>query len=275
MTGLRIGADIGGTWLRAAIARPGSATPRRLRRRLRPGQTPEQALRSLLRAAKRGGARVDSLTAGIRGFWRRSDQRRLKRRLLPFARRVRILSDMELAWYAALGGEPGVLVIAGTGSVAYGRDGHGRRARAGGLGHLFGDPGSAFWIGRTWLQGRPEAEALGYARRRDSLSAISALANRILRLAADGKRRRPGDGDPVAAARRITDAAAQELADLALRLSRKLRFRGRIPLSWHGGVFRNPRFAAQFLKRLDRRFQPHPPSLAAEVAAARLVQWSR
>lgn len=270
MTRLRIGADIGGTWLRAASERSGTGEVRRLRRRLGPGQTPEQALRSLLRAAQRGGGQVDSLTAGIRGFWRRSDQRRLRTRLQPFARRVRILSDMELAWYAALGGEPGVLVIAGTGSVAYGRDGDGRRARAGGLGHLFGDPGSAFWIGRTWLQGRPEAEALGYARRKDSLAAISALANRILRMAS-----RPNPGTAERRARRITDAAAQELADLALRLSRKLRFRGRIPLSWHGGLFRDPRFAAQFLKRLDRRFRPHPPALAAEVAAARLVQWSR
>jgi glucosamine kinase len=59
-----------------------------------------------------------------------------------------IIGDMEIALQAAFGAAPGVIVIAGTGSIAYGRDQQGRTARAGGWGFAISDEGSAHWIGR-------------------------------------------------------------------------------------------------------------------------------
>src|SRR5262249_7281093 len=50
-----------------------------------------------------------------------------------------------------LAGQPGVVLIGGTGSVAYGRNAAGCAARAGGWGYLAGDEGSAYWIGRESL----------------------------------------------------------------------------------------------------------------------------
>ena len=56
---------------------------------------------------------------------------------------------MEIALDAAFDTGPGIVVIAGTGSIAYGRDRQGRTARAGGWGFAIGDEGSAHWIGRA------------------------------------------------------------------------------------------------------------------------------
>jgi glucosamine kinase len=62
---------------------------------------------------------------------------------------ISVVGDMEIALEAACGSGPGVIVIAGTGSIAYGRGHDGRIARAGGWGFAIGDEGSAHWIGRS------------------------------------------------------------------------------------------------------------------------------
>jgi glucosamine kinase len=62
---------------------------------------------------------------------------------------IAVVGDMTVALEAAFGSGPGVIVIAGTGSIAYGRDAEGETARAGGWGFAISDDGSAHWIGRT------------------------------------------------------------------------------------------------------------------------------
>ncbi|HXW15189.1 MAG TPA: BadF/BadG/BcrA/BcrD ATPase family protein, partial [Terriglobia bacterium] len=62
---------------------------------------------------------------------------------------IEIVGDMVIAMEAAAGSGPGVVVIAGTGSIAYGRNEAGRTARAGGWGFAISDEGSAHWIGRA------------------------------------------------------------------------------------------------------------------------------
>lgn len=61
---------------------------------------------------------------------------------------VEIIGDMVIAQEAAFGGGPGMIVIAGTGSICYGRDVRGETARAGGWGPAISDEGSGDWIGR-------------------------------------------------------------------------------------------------------------------------------
>ena len=65
--------------------------------------------------------------------------------------RLFLLSDYEIAHAGALGGEEGIIVISGTGSVCYGRTKDGRSARSGGWGHLIGDRGSAYGLGHDAL----------------------------------------------------------------------------------------------------------------------------
>ena len=62
---------------------------------------------------------------------------------------IEVVGDMQIALEAAFDEGPGVIVIAGTGSIAYGRDRQGNTARAGGWGFAIGDEGSAHWIGRA------------------------------------------------------------------------------------------------------------------------------
>jgi glucosamine kinase len=64
---------------------------------------------------------------------------------------VVLVHDSAIAHAGALGGKPGVVVIAGTGSVAYAVNERGNTALVGGWGYLFGDEGSAFWIARKAL----------------------------------------------------------------------------------------------------------------------------
>jgi N-acetylglucosamine kinase-like BadF-type ATPase len=62
---------------------------------------------------------------------------------------IDVVGDMEIALEAAFADGPGVILIAGTGSIAYGRDKNGETLRAGGWGFEIGDEGSAHWIGRA------------------------------------------------------------------------------------------------------------------------------
>src|SRR5579863_2472772 len=62
---------------------------------------------------------------------------------------IDVVGDMQIALEAAFDTGPGVIVNAGTGSFAYGRDQQGTTVRAGGWGFAIGDEGSAHWIGRA------------------------------------------------------------------------------------------------------------------------------
>jgi len=59
-----------------------------------------------------------------------------------------VIGDMEIAFDGAFMGGPGLVVIAGTGSIAYGRNERQDSARAGGWGSVISDEGSGYWIGR-------------------------------------------------------------------------------------------------------------------------------
>ena len=62
---------------------------------------------------------------------------------------IDVVGDMVIAMEAAFAGLPGIVVIAGTGSVAFGRNEKGESGRAGGWGHAISDEGSGYWIGRS------------------------------------------------------------------------------------------------------------------------------
>ena len=88
-----------------------------------------------------GVDRPDDLAA-VRGIMRR----------IGHQARVLVVNDALVALEAGAPGEPGVVIISGTGSIAYGRNRAQRAARAGGWGHVLGDEGSGYWIGRAALR---------------------------------------------------------------------------------------------------------------------------
>ncbi len=109
------------------------------------------ALASALDAARRDArlpeaTRYSAIVAGVSGY---AGRVRGSAPVLP-AERLTLLHDAPIAHAGALGGQPGIVVIAGTGSVVYGCA-PGVTWSAGGWGYLFGDEGSAFWLARESL----------------------------------------------------------------------------------------------------------------------------
>lgn len=79
------------------------------------------------------------------------DKESYARELIRSAR-YKLTHDAEIALTGAAAGEPGIIIIAGTGSVAFGKNAAGKMARAGGWGYIFGDEGGAFDIVRQALR---------------------------------------------------------------------------------------------------------------------------
>ena len=68
------------------------------------------------------------------------------------AEKLTVGHDAPTALFGATAGKPGVVVIAGTGSVVFGVNSSGETARAGGLGYLFSDEGSGFWLAAQMIR---------------------------------------------------------------------------------------------------------------------------
>ncbi len=204
----------------------------------------------------------------------------------PRTRNVRIVHDTEIAHAGAFDGAPGVLVIAGTGSVALAIDEHGNRARAGGWGYYFGDEGSALWIARTALRfameehdcGRSSAiEQAAHVRLgADSLREIQhAYANGTLdrvRLAAFAPAVCMLAQNDEPASKLIVDAAARALGEIAAIAGDRL---GCTTVSYAGGLFTSE-FVRTFGEQLAalrpacRLIAPrHPPEIGALLLARR------
>ncbi len=165
---------------------------------------------------------------------------------------VEVVGDMVIAMEAASGVGPGVIVIAGTGSIAYGRNEAGQTARAGGWGFAISDEGSGHWIGvkavsaamRAFDQGETTAlldsamKTWGLSSREQLIMAANAspppdfaglLPSVLSANEAD---------DP--AAHDILAQAGAELAALAkIVLARLFDARAAAPVAMSGGVFRN------------------------------------
>lgn len=98
---------------------------------------------------------ISFATIGLAGV-RRKDIRECTREKLSEGlkeiRSIELLTDGEIALYGATDGKPGLVVIAGTGSICCGRNQQGKQACAGGWGPIVGDEGGATWIARKALQ---------------------------------------------------------------------------------------------------------------------------
>ncbi len=164
------------------------------------------------------------------------------------------INDVEIAWAGALTGKPGLHLVAGTGSIGFGKDTKGKTARSGGWSEIFGDEGSAYWLGiellrlfskqadfrleRSILYNllqnhyclKRDSDLIGQVREAKSRKDIARLAMIATQAA------RSGDNNALALFRR----AAYELSLTAKALLKQLSFSPstKIPLSYSGGVFR-------------------------------------
>jgi len=228
-----------------------------------------EVLPALWRRIGLSATRVDALVVASRGIWTPGERRAAARRLAALARRVRVISDVEAAHAGALGGAPGVLLLAGTGSIALARDARGRWARAGGLGPLLGDAGSAFAIGRDWLAAEAARGMAARARARalgpEPVARIAALAPAVL-----ARARR---GDPPA--RRVVAGAQAALAALVLDLARRLSLPRPVATSWAGGLLADEPFRSgvwRAVRRAGLAVAPRAPRGDAAGAALAMAR---
>jgi glucosamine kinase len=108
------------------------------------------AIRAASAEAKIIPSQIKKTCVGIAGGARPEIANVVRRLLLELVGgEIEVVGDHVIAMEAAFGGGPGVIVIAGTGSIAYGRNAKGQVARAGGWGFTISDEGSGHWIGRA------------------------------------------------------------------------------------------------------------------------------
>ncbi len=216
----------------------------------------EQAVRHIYsaveEAVRQAGCALPLSSAwfGLAGVDRRDDYDLLLPYLQPLARDIRLTNDAELV-LSGLPGTVGIALIAGTGSIALGRDTRGTMARSGGWGHIIGDEGSGYDLGRRCLQtvaratdGRGQAtmlvdmllkhwqldDASGMIGKVYGVSDKTVIAS-LSALVFEASR----NGDEVACA--IVDDAAQELALAAMAVRNMLDFAGRqVALALGGGL---------------------------------------
>jgi len=218
------------------------------------------AIRQVCAGAGVDPAAISSACMGASGGAHSEKSRRLEQilaELLPG--KVCVLGDMEIALQAAFGAGPGVITIAGTGSISFGRDAGGRTLRIGGWGFAISDEGSGQWIGRTAvsraLRARDDGEAPALlprilnAWKLDAFDGLIPVANSspppdfsalfpTVLAAADA-------GDPLA--RSVLSDAGVELARLATTVIRLLSPGPEpgVPLAMTGGVFRQSALVRQ------------------------------
>ena len=184
---------------------------------------------------------------------------------------IYLTNDVEVGWAGSLALEPGINVVAGTGSIAFGKDNHGNTARSGGWSELFGDEGSCYWVGRKVMEifskqsdGRlPKDELFStvceefglknglelidliyyqYANSRESVASFQILAQKAASV-----------GAPSAIA--LYSEAVQELCLLVEAVRNKLNFGNDTwSVSYSGGLFNAGDFVLpQFKSEIEKK----------------------
>lgn len=257
MTRILIGADVGGSKTAVGVS-DGEKMLARVEGNgaaVRPGRALASAsvIAEVVRHALAASGRLagDVLYVGAAGAGREPERDELRKALRTenLAKTVVVATDIEIALVAAFDEGPGIVVSAGTGSVAVGRDRNGKRYRIGGYGWQMGDEGSGYAIGRAALgavsraaDGRSPRTALSErilaASRSEDFDAlvrwaagaspaeVAALAPHVLDVAAHG--------DPLAQG--IADYAARELTQLAICLLPMMEVEPPVGVAITGGL---------------------------------------
>jgi len=251
---------------------------------VRPGEAEHSAnviaacVGEALAAAGVAAERPTALCVGVAGVGRRAEREQLWRALVErdIADEVQVVPDAQVALDDAFGDGPGILLVAGTGSIAFGRGPTGEAARVGGWGPVCGDEGSGAWIGRralsvvtASLDGRePETALVGAVltaaelNEADELIAWAAAATpaKLATLAATVVSVAQG-GD--LRANSILDLAAEELALHVRTLARRLFAdeRAACSIAFAGGLLRS---GSALRKRLEHRLKSSTPG--AQIA---------
>ena len=276
-------ADIEGNHLADVVGGGSAMAPGR-------GDHSAEVIASLVRMAmneagiNEGRPRI--LVAGVAGVGRLMESRALTGALedLEIADEVVVQGDGEIALTDAFGSGAGIILISGTGSIAYGRSPARVLARCGGWGPAFGDEGSGAWIGRKALaivasaaDGRePETALTGAILTAAQVNEpqelipwgiaatpreLAALAPVVFNAASAGDAR----------ANALVGLAVEELVLHIRALALKLfgDDRAAIPVAFSGGLLHKGSFIRKKLEQRLKSAVPGAQVRAADILAAR------
>ncbi len=204
---------------------------------------------------------------------------------------LEVVGDADVALFGSTGGAPGLVVIAGTGSVCCGVNGTGKRTCAGGWGPLVGDEGSGAWIARRGLRaityaadGRgPETALTAAARSYFHVSSADDLSTALYapgmtneRIAGFGKHVIEAAQAKDRVAVEVINEAGVELGIAALAVIRTLKMeRDRFRIGYVGGVFGADDLVLDPLRKTVQAVAPRayfsPPLFPPAIAAARMA----
>lgn len=294
-----IGIDGGGTRTTVGIA---DSSGRELLRKTgpagivdprRPAATAELLIELIDEASAEAGFHrpAEALCAGLAGVGNAAERELVESALSQagVATRVAVISDGETALYGALEGGPGILVVSGTGSVAYGRAEDGRIQRCGGWGKYIGDDGGGYEIGRSGLRaallgldgrgpdtillptllgvlGLTAPEEIPPWIARAEKSEVAMLAMHVLRASDQGDQ----------AAREIVAEAALDLAAHVTALVQRLGPWSSPPrVVLHGGVANDPIFAPYVARVIEASSGPVRMTRSAADAVTGAIEYAR
>jgi N-acetylglucosamine kinase-like BadF-type ATPase len=277
-SGRVLGAGTGGPCNHTASSEGGE----RLRRAIT-----ESVSTACAQAGLEGNVRFAAACCGMSGG--PEDKRAILEELLP-ADRLIVATDAEIALAGATSTGRGIMVIAGTGSIAFGRNEAGAARRAGGWGYIFGDEGSAFDIVRQALRAAlREEEGWGprTALRQTLIEATGArTANEALHLlyTSDWPRERVAALAPLVdataasgdeTARELLNYAALQMATLAAAVQRQLWNRGEaVEVAFSGGVFESQMIRVRFQELVELEAETRcGPAKHSAVEGALLEAW--
>jgi N-acetylglucosamine kinase-like BadF-type ATPase len=197
-----------------------------------------------------------SIVLGLAGVGRPGEPERVARLIgnLQLARKVVVDNDAMIALVGALGDQPGLILIAGTGSIALGTNERGQRVRVGGWGYLLGDEGSGFFIARAALSAVMRAydgrerqtvlteklvEALGLSDPQEIIPRVygKQMSHTEMAELAPAVFQAAREEDPVATG--IIRSAGRELGLMAAAAIRKLELTGRVKIGLVGSLFKS------------------------------------
>jgi len=252
----------------------------------------EKVLHDVMTEALEGIAEAPAaVCVGMAGVDRPNDARLMRSMLSRLCRGSHslVVNDALIALEAGAPNSPGIVIISGTGSIAYGRDAHGHAARAGGWGHVLGDEGSGFWLGRQALRavlraadqrGEPTALAerikahFGVAREQELVQPIyeGGMKPKVVAALAPIVGEVAAAGDPVAT--KIVSVGADELASAAASVARRLGLvEADIPLPLAGGIFQAvPLVRTLVIERLTALLPHARPTLLTSQPASGAVR---
>jgi N-acetylglucosamine kinase-like BadF-type ATPase len=221
-------------------------------------------------------SQIGAIVAGLAGAGRSSDQQSMRDGIMDLAHtrnltinNLVVESDARIALEGAFGGKPGMIVIAGTGSIVFGKDERGKIYRAGGWGRLIGDEGSGYAMGQQAFRavarsfddkstktklaklfeekfGLNTQEAIIYSLYKENFDIASVMPT-VIEAASKGDK----------AAKRILDNAALELVEIIemtlKKMNTNIKNPSKRPLALSGGLLANEQYYSRKVISIIRK----------------------